>query len=250
MLTRQFTRQEVLSAIQELKSRKAVPDTSVMAEIWQLTPEAFTSYFLQVFGTHRDANSRLPSDMTDCALSLLPKPGKPTRRPQDLRPLGLQDPSSKLLATMIKGRLMEIVRPYLMSKPQFAYVEGRSIDQAVSRVFRRCSRVRDLLRRGVRSVHDKRAGLDAHQCRGGALLSIDLSRAFDMVPRWALSASLHRASVPADLHDLILDIHQDCQYRIKVGEQEQQFPMQRGIRQGCSLSPLLFAIFTGWLMAV
>ena len=243
----QFTRQEVLSALQELKRRKAVPATSVMAEIWQLTPEAFTSYFLQVFGTHRDANSRLPSDMTDCALSLLPKPGKPTRRPQDLRPLGLQDPSSKLLATMIKGRLMEIVRPYLMSKPQFAYVEGRSIDQAVSRVFRRCSRIRDLLRRGVRSVHDKRAGLDAHQCRGGALLSIDLSRAFDMVPRWALSASLYRASVPADLHDLILDIHQDCQYRIKVGEQERQFPMQRGIRQGCSLSPLLFAIFTGWL---
>ncbi|CAE7847569.1 unnamed protein product, partial [Symbiodinium necroappetens] len=81
----------------------------------------------------------------------------------------------------------------------------------------------------------------------GALLSIDLSRAFDMVPRWALSASLHRASVPADLHDLILDIHQDCLYRIKVGEQERQFLMQRGIRQGCSLSPLLFAIFTGWL---
>ena len=243
----QFTRQEVLGALQELKSRKAVPDTSVMAEIWQLTPEVFTSYFLTLFGEHRVATSRLPSDMTDCTLSLLPKPGKPSRRPQDLRPLGLQDPSSKLLATMIKGRLMEIVRPYLMSKPQFAYVEGRSIDQAISRVFRRCSRVRDLLRRGVRSVHDRRAGLDAHQCRGGALLSIDLSRAFDMVPRWALSASLHRASVPEDLHDLILDIHQDCQYRIKIGEQERQFPMQRGIRQGCSLSPLLFAIFTGWL---
>ena len=242
-----FTRQEVLHAIQELKVRKAVRETSVMAEIWQLTPETFTTYFLQLFGAHRGTTSRLPSDMTDCALSLLPKPGTPSRRPQDLRPLGLQDPSSKLLATMIKGRLMEIVRPYLMSKPQFAYVEGRSIDQAISRVFCRCSRVRDLMRSGVRSVHDKRAGLDAHQCRGGALLSIDLSRAFDMVPRWALSASLHRASVPADLHDLILDIHQDCLYRIKVGEQERQFPMQRGIRQGCSLSPLLFAIFTGWL---
>ena len=44
------------------------------------------------------------------------------------------------------------------------------------------------------------------------MLSIDLSRAFDMVPRWALSASLLSAEVPRELHDLILDIHQHCQY--------------------------------------
>ena len=79
------------------------------------------------------------------------------------------------------------------------------------------------------------------------MLSIDLSRAFDMAPCWALSASLLSAAAPRDLHDLRLDIHQACQYKIRAGQPEQHFPMQHGVRQGCSLSPLLFAIFKGWL---
>ena len=221
----EFTPQEVIKAIQALKPRKAVPDASVMAEVWQLSPGAFADFFLQQFCGCRYSTSSLPSAMTDCSLSLLPKPGKPSRRPQDLRPLGLQDPSSKLLANLVKGRLMEIVKPFLMSKPQFAYVEGRSIDQAIHRVFRRCSRIRDMMRSGIRSVQDRRAGLGEHPCRGGAVLSIDLSREFDMVPRWALSASLHSASVPQDLHDLILDIHQACRYSVKIGKQERQTRM-------------------------
>ncbi|OLP90264.1 hypothetical protein AK812_SmicGene28184 [Symbiodinium microadriaticum] len=70
---------------------------------------------------------------------------------------------------------------------------------------------------------------------------------FDVIPRWALSASLTSANLPDELHDLVLDIHMQCQYHIRLGSQSKMFAMQRGIRQGCALSLLNFAIFTGWI---
>ena len=96
-------------------------------------------------------------------------------------------------------------------------------------------------------MHAKRAGVPRVSCSGGALLSIDLSRAFDTVPRRALSQALRAAGVDSELHDLVLDLHEHCQYEISQGQYADKFDMQCGVRQGCSLSPLLYAIFTGWV---
>ena len=142
--------------------------------------------------------------MTDCTFTLLPKPNKPLRRPQDLRPLGLQDPSSKVLAGLVRNRLFQQVQGWLMSKLQFAYAEGRSIDETTT-------------------------------------LSIDLTRAFDTIPRKALSCALKAAGVTGDLHDLVMDLHMHCRYEIRHGSFEGHFEMQCGVRQGCALS------LTAWL---
>ena len=199
------------------------------------------------FQHSRQTGPKLPQPMTDCTLSLLPKPQKPLRRPQDLRPLGLQDPSSKVLAGLVRNRLQEQVSGWLADKPQFAYIAGRSGDEAICRVFHRCHAARESLKAGVDSVHAKRAGARSVPCSGGALLSIDLSRAFDTIPRRALSQALQAAGVEPTLHDLVLDLHEHCQYEISQGGFTDKFEMQCGVRQGCSLSPLLYAIFTGWI---
>ena len=87
-----------------LKTGKAVPDTSVPADIWLLCPQAVTSLCVRVFNQCNARNCSYPTEVTDCALSLLPKPGKTGRRPQDLRPLGLQDPGSKTMAIVLRTR--------------------------------------------------------------------------------------------------------------------------------------------------
>ena len=141
---------------------------------------------------------------------------------------------------------MDQVRPWLLGKPQFAYCEGRALDEAVARVFQHCRHIRQRLNTGADSVHARRAGLPSTRCLGGLMVSLDLSRAFDTVTRRALSLALEAAGVTSELRELVLDLHEQCRYSVRRGCAEGSFSMECGVRQGCVLSPLLYSIFTCW----
>ena len=238
---------DVVKSIKALKPRKAVPADTPPAEVWQLCPETAAAFFVRVLDHACTESRRLPARMSDCSLLLLPKPGKTSRLPTDLRPLGLQDPSSKVLASALKSKIQAIVLPWLSSHKQFAYCSGKAIDEAISRASGHCRQVRELLQNSQVSVHARRQGKQAQQCCGGVTLSIDLSRAFDQLPRWGLVASLRHAQVPEPLINLVVVVHENCIYRVKHGAYSGDFPLQVGVRQGCTLAPLLFSIFTCWL---
>ena len=74
---------EVRDAMDGLKAGKSVPDGSLPAELWCLCPDAFAKFLHAQIG--RGVEDCLPPEISECKLSLLPKPGK--RRPwsQDLR---------------------------------------------------------------------------------------------------------------------------------------------------------------------
>ena len=236
---------EVEAAIGCLKPHKAVPVHSPPAEVWQTAPKPLAQYFAQHLQHCRERQQPLPAETTDCQLALLPKPGRPSRRPKDLRPLGLQDPCSKILACILRDKLVTHIVPWMIDKPQYAYLPGRSIDAAILRVCKVCDTIKARLQQSQDTVHSRRQSRPVPRCTGGALLSLDLSRAFDMLPRWALLQSLQAASVPEDLSRIVLELHEQCHYGIRHNRYQGRFEMQLGVRQGCVLSPLLFAAFTG-----
>ena len=242
--TVRFDQEELLAAIGFLKGGKAVPQHSAPAELWRLCPTMFAERLACVLDAARAESKPLPAEVTDCELTLLPKPNKPGKRPSDLRPLGLQDPSSKVVAVAARERLSAIVDSFVSQRPQFAYIKGKSIDGAIARVLSHCSHIRDKLRHTCLTVHERRLGHKVGRCVGGAMISLDLSRAFDEVPRHALDASLAYADVPADLRLLIMQLHAHCHYTVMHKGQQGQFPMRKGVRQGCALSPLLFTVYT------
>ncbi|CAE7035064.1 unnamed protein product [Symbiodinium sp. CCMP2592] len=241
-----ITPAEVQHAIKLLKNGKAVPPGSMPAELWKLCPEELSEVLSTVLASSEE-NDQYPAEVVDCSLSLLPKPNKPTRLPKDLRPLGLQDPSAKLLAVVLRTRLLDIVQERLRQIPQFAYCPQKAIDQAISRVAQHCHRVREVVKHSTVSTHDRREGLMRSQCTGGLMISLDLSRAFDLLSRSALDRSLQAASVPEDLRAAILAIHESCRYSVAHGTYCDTFDLQVGVRQGCALSPLLYALYTAWL---
>ena len=243
----EFTAEEIGEAIGKLKSGKAVPTGSVPADVWSVCPQLFAERYSRILNHSCSQEFKLPSEATDCALSLLPKPGRSSRRPGDLRPLGLQDPSSKVLALALKDRLMPYVADFISCRPQFAYCPHKAIDDAICRVASHCSRVRERIKKGVLSVHDKRAGKVESQCYGGIMLSLDLSRAFDELPRAVLLRTLEYAGTPPELCAAIISVHEACQYKVHHGGKEGSFHMAKGVRQGCTLAPLLYSLYTCWL---
>ena len=244
-----LTHGEILSAINDLKPRKAVPSNSLPVEVWQACPDIFADCVARSYedGVATEP-SRLPGEITDCSLVLLPKPGKTTKLPGDLRPLGVQDPTSKVVARIVRDQLATYVGDILDANPQYAYCKGKAIDEGISRVAQFCKTVRGRLQSGVHSVHVRRAGRQPSTCYGGIMVGVDLSRAFDTLDRPCLLRTLEFAQVPQPLQRLLLEIHNQCQYTVTHGHCQGSFPLQCGVRQGCAISPMLFSLFTCWFL--
>ena len=240
----------LISAIKRLQPRKSVPAGSVPPEVWKGCTSAFATRLAGAYRAGVQSNpSILPTQITDCSLTLIPKPGKSSRLPKDLRPIGIQDPASKLIARALRDQLAPQVSQLLGSTPQYAYCEGKGIDQAIFRVITHCQTTRNRLQEGTLSVHARRAGRTSSTCYGSIMVGIDMSRAFDNLTRAVLLRSLRFAGVSEQLQRILLEIHCACQYEIKYLQFSSHFNMERGVRQGCAISPLLYSLFTAWLLA-
>ena len=55
-------------------------------------------------------------------MTLFCKPSKPGRRPEDYRPICLQDPMGKAMLTLLAGRIKPLVQEYAADCPQHAYL--------------------------------------------------------------------------------------------------------------------------------
>eukprot|EP00439_Symbiodinium_sp_Y106_P074449 s3080_g14.t1 len=76
------------------------------------------------------------------------------------------------------------------------------------------------------------------------VLSLDMSHAFDSVPRQYLQAALLDAGVARADVQLIMQWLQGSEYHLQHGRINLSILTHRGVRQGCVLSPLLWSCFT------
>ena len=239
-----FTVEEVEAQLRLTKVGRAVPPGIAPAAAWQLAATDVAPLLQKALQTGAVANEALPSKWTDAWIVWLPKQGKAPSHPTALRPIGLMHPEAKCLAALLRGRIYEHIRPQLLWVPQFAYLPGRDLHDALARVHEWIARFRVNIAVAAPDRFAKRErqrqGTDRNLCVGGAILSLDLKQAFDRVDRAALVQALRRLGTPDDLVAAVIAIHDTSAYRIEDDFRSSEIRTTRGIRQGCKLAPLLW----------
>lgn len=151
---------------------------------------------------------------------------KDERRRTDLgawRPITLLNADYKIFAKVLQlrlGRVLDLV----ISPAQASAVPGRTIQQHLFAL-------RDICYWAV----DRRAS--------AFLLSADQEKAFDRVCHDFMFHVLHRSGLGERFQGLVRLLYTDAESKVVVnGRSSQPFPVQRGVRQGCPLSPLLYVL--------
>ena len=106
------------------------------------------------------------------------------------------------------------VIPFMKPLPQFAYLPGRGLSDAQSRVVQHLREVRQIGRSAKPSREDRKRGLCPPSLVGGITFALDLSQAFDTVSRQDILDQLQALSVEPHLVSLVHGLHHSSKYRL------------------------------------
>ena len=156
-------------------------------------------------------------------ITLIPKPNKDTTSLENLRPISLLNVDYKILTKTIAKRL-EKVLPKIINPDQTGYVKGRYIGE------------------NVRLILDIMSYTDKTKVPGVALF-IDFRKAFDTIEWDFLIDTLDKFNFGPDVRNWVKIFYNNVTSCVlNNGHASEFFTLERGVRQGCPLSGLLFVI--------
>ena len=140
----------------------------------------------------------------------------------------------KLFLTIINNRLSEYcLHNRILTPSQLGFVQGNRTSDP------------HIILHNLQQKYCHRANKRLYGC------FVDFSKAFDNVPRDLLLDKLKIRGINGNIFDIIQTIYLEDTVSIKIGKQHSpSFKTNKGVRQGCVLSPLLFNIFLADLQPI
>ena len=172
---------------------------------------------------HWFAQGAIPGSVTKGVITLLKKGGRHVWEGlDDYRPITLFNTELKILARVLANRLQLVISDLIGSEQTFA-VKGRSIQDNPH-----------LIREVLEGLKDDTEA---------ALISLDQSKAFDRVDYRFLATVLETAGFKPEFRRWISMMYHNPQAVVQVnGRRSRVFAVERSVRQGCPLSPLLYVL--------
>lgn len=224
-LSFRITIDEVQMASKQLKSGKSSGPDSLSNEIIKASLKLILPLITKLFNNILTSGS-YPKCWTEGMITTLHKKGDLTC-PDNYRGITISSCLGKLFCTVLNNRLKVFCN------------SNNLIDERQSG-FRKKARTSDNVFI-IKSLHEKFCLQD-----GKKLFAcfIDFKKAFDSVWHDALLLKLLKVGIGGPFYNIIKSMYQNVTASVKNGNQlSDQFSIQRGVKQGDILSPLLFNIF-------
>ena len=162
----------------------------------------------------------LPDCWKSGKIVVLPKPAKDLRFPASYRPITIVSITYKLFTRILDERLKDVLSE-LCDSDQFGFSEGIGSDDILS------------ITRALLCVSE-RYGLPSW------IASMDCIKAFDCVCHAELWDALGELGVPSFYIELFRQMYAGNFAVVQADSTSSQFAIERGVRQGDPISPLLF----------
>jgi len=165
--------------------------------------------------------SGAPPDFNSALLYLLPK-GQ-TYTPEDTRPISITNTDNRLIAAAIARKLGTVLNESLHPAQQ-GFITTRNYD----------SHIHTLTHRFYTAEHNN----TQHH-----ILFMDTAKAFDTIHHTYLHQTLQSMHFPTWFRNTITHLTHNITAQLSFANRHARpIPIERGVKQGCPLSPLLFAI--------
>lgn len=221
-LCRPVTKEEVFETIKSLLGGKAPGPDGFCPEFYKkmarLVVEPLTRMYTESF-----EHGELPPTLNLANISLILKKGKPSDCCSSYRPISLIGVDCKLLSKLLARRL-EALLPALIKPDQTGFIRNRFSHSNVRRL--------------LNVIQHANCSQERILC-----VALDAAKAFDRVEFEYLFEVLQKFGLGPEFIRWIRLLYSAPMARVLVnGIASEAFRLGRGTRQGCPLSPLLFAL--------
>ena len=218
-----ITEEEIRKAIGKLKTGKTPGSDGFPPEWYKKFSPELIPLLLTTFNYILEKKC-IPPSWKEAIITVIPKAKKNKELCQNYRPISILNVDYKIYISILANRLQTMM-PDIIDEDQTGFVRGRQ--------------TQDNIRRTLLIINKIRKNKTP-----SALISLDAEKAFDMVNWEYLYMTLERFGFNEEVIHCIKSIYSNPTARVRVnGSLTDKFTLERGTRQGCCLSPILFAIY-------
>jgi len=220
VLDKDINLDEIMQVISSFPNNKAPGPDGFIVEFFKKFGPMLSPLLLRMFN-HTMLTSSLPPTLYKANISLIPKPGRDPQMVSSYRPISLLSIETKILGKILANRLRECICS-IIHPDQTSFMPGRLMHFNLRRLFNI-----------LYAKHPEEA----------VVISLDAQRAFDQVEWSYMMSVLKKFGFGPSFMKWIEIIYSHPTASVITNQNiSPPFAVHRGTRQGCPLSPFLFAI--------